>query len=329
MKAILVREFGGPEVLRLEEVRDPVPGPHQVVVGVHGAGVNPVETYIRAGAYAHKPALPFIPGSDAAGTIETIGPDVQAIHPGDRVYVLKPPGSGLPGTYAERTLCDVAHVHPLPPNLSFEQGAAIGVAYATAYRALMQRAHAQPGDTVLVHGASGGVGIATVQLASSRGMTVIGTAGTPGGLDLVKDEGAQLVLNHHHPTCIEEIRQFTAGRGVQVIVEMLANANLATDLTLLAPGGRVVVVGNRGTIDINPRELMSRDSSIVGMLLWNTPHDEMQRIQAALVAGFANGTLRPVVGRTFPLAEAARAHEAVMSPGAHGKIVLTNSGIEN
>ncbi len=323
MKAIVVHEFGGPEVLRPEDVPDPAPGPHEVVVRVHAAGVNPADTYVRAGTYARKPAVPFIPGYDAAGTIEAIGPDVHGFRRDDRVYVLKPAGSPQPGTYAERTVCDVAHVHPLPANLSFEQGAAIGVAYATAYRALLQRADAQPGETVLVHGASGGVGVATVQLASSRGMTVIGTAGTPRGLDLVKEEGAQLALNHHHHTYVDEIMQFTTGRGVDVVIEMLANVNLAKDVTLIAQGGRVVVVGNRGTIDINPRDVMSRDGAVLGMLLWNTPPDEMRRTQAALLAGFANGTLRPIVGRTFPLAEAARAHEAVMAPGAYGKIVLT------
>ncbi len=323
MKAIVVNQFGGPEVLHLDEIRAPVPDPHQVVVDVCAAGVNPVDTYIRAGTYASKPPLPFIPGSDAAGTIAAVGPGVHAVRTGDRVYVLKPAGSGLPGTYAEKTLCDVSQVHPLPPNLTFEQGAAVGVAYATAYRALLQRAHAQPGETVLVHGASGGVGIATVQLASSRGISVAGTAGTPEGLGLVRDEGAQLALNHHHAGYLDELMQFTAGRGVDVIIEMLANVNLARDLTVLARGGRIVVVGNRGTIDINPRELMMREAQVGGMLLWNTPPEEMQRIQAALVAGFANGSLKPIVGRTFPLGDAARAHEAVMSPGARGKIVLT------
>lgn len=323
MKAIVVHEFGGPDVLRFEEVPDPVPGPHEVLVRVHAVGVNPADTYVRAGTYARKPALPFIPGYDAAGTIEGVGSEVQGFHHDDRVYVLKPNGSPQPGTYAERTVCDVGHVHPLPPNLSFEQGAAIGVAYATAYRALMQRACAQPGETVLVHGASGGVGIAAVQLASSRGMTIIGTAGTSRGLELVKDEGAQLALNHHHHTYVDEIMQFTTGRGVDVIIEMLANVNLARDLTLIAPGGRVVVVGNRGTIDINPRDLMSRDGTVVGMLLWNTPPDEMRRVQSALVAGFANGALRPIVGRRFQLGEASKAQQAVMAPGAYGKIVLT------
>ena len=323
MKAICVHAFGGPEVLSLEDVPVPGPGPHQVVVRVHAAGVNPVDTYIRAGAYASKPNLPYIPGSDGAGTIEAIGTDVHGIKPGDRVYLLKPGGGALPGTYAERTLCDVPHVHPLPRNLSFEQGAAIGVAYAPAYRALVQRVQAQPAETVLVHGASGGVGIASVQLASSRGMTVIGTAGSKRGLELVRTEGAHFALSHNNHDYIERIREFTAGRGVDVILEMLANVNLAKDLTLLAAGGRVAVIGNRGTIEINPRDAMARDAAIYGVMLWNTPPREMQGIQAALVAGFANLTLRPIVGRTFPLAEAAQAHQAVMAPGAYGKIVLT------
>ena len=312
MKAIRLHQFGGPGVLQLDDVPDPVPGPQQVLVRVEVAGVNPVDTYIRSGAYARKPALPYVPGSDAAGIVEQVGPGVADIKPGDCVYLLKPGGTTLPGTYAELTVCEPSHVYPLPPNLSFEHGAAIGVAYATAYRALLQRADAQPGETVLVHGASGGVGVAAVQLAHSRGMTVIGTAGTDRGLDLVRAEGY-----------LDEVMAFTGGRGVDVIVEMLANVNLAKDLTLLAPNGRVAVVGNRGTIDINPRDAMGRDAAILGVMLWNTPPDAMRSLHAALGAGFANGTLRPIVGRRFSLADAAKAHEAVMAPGAYGKVVLT------
>ncbi|MGE5361859.1 MAG: NADPH:quinone reductase [Bacteroidales bacterium] len=323
MKAIRVHEFGGPQVLALEEVPDVQPGAHQLLVRLHAAGVNPVDTYIRAGNYGRLPPLPFIPGSDGAGIVEAFGADVHGVKTGDRVYVLKPGGTSLPGTYAERTLCDMPHVHPLPANVSFEQGAAIGVGYATAYRALIQRAQARPAETVLVHGASGGVGLAAVQLASSRGMTVIGTAGGPRGLELVRNEGAHFALNHNQADFVDRVMEFTAGRGVDVVLEMLANVNLAKDLSLLAMSGRVVVVGNRGTIEINPRDAMSRDAAIYGMLLWNAPAVEMQAVHAALVAGFANGTLRPIVGRRFPLADAAKAHEAVMQPGAHGKIVLT------
>ncbi len=323
MKAVRVHQFGGPEALRVEDVPDPVPGAHEVLVRLHAAGVNPVDTYIRGGSYARKPVLPFIPGADGAGVIEAFGAEVRGVKVGDRVYVLKPGATSPGGTYAQKTVCDLPHVHPLPPNLSFEQGAAIGVAYATAYRALVQRAQAKPAETVLVHGASGGVGLAAVQLASSRGMTVIGTAGTQQGLQLARGEGAHFAISHHQADYVEHILEFTAGRGVDVVLEMLANVNLGKDLTMLAFGGRVVVVGNRGTVDINPRDAMSRDASIHGMLLWNTPPADMTSIHAALVAGFANNTLRPIVGRTFPLERAAEAHEAVMSPGAHGKVVLT------
>lgn len=323
MKAIRVHQFGGPDVLRLEELPTPTPGPRQVLVRLHAAGVNPVDTYVRSGVYGRKPELPFTPGSDGAGVIEAAGEGVQGATVGDRVYVLKPGGPSQHGCYAEGTLCEMSHIHPLPANLSFEQGAAIGVVYATAYRALVQRANARAAETVLIHGASGGVGIAAVQLASSRGMTVIGTAGTPRGLDLVKAEGAQLALNHTASDYEQRIMEFTAGRGVDVILEMLANVNLQKDLTMLATSGRVIVIGNRGTTEINARELMSREAAVIGMLLWNTPADEMHSVHAALVAGFANGTLRPVVGRSFALANAAEAHEAVLAPGAFGKIVLT------
>ncbi|HYX42813.1 MAG TPA: alcohol dehydrogenase catalytic domain-containing protein, partial [Pyrinomonadaceae bacterium] len=174
MKTIRVHEFGGPEVLRLEEVEAPQAGAGQVVVRVAAAGVNPVEVYIRSGMYARKPELPFTPGMDGAGTVEACGADVQRVRAGDRVYI----AGSLSGTYAERALCLESQVHPLPAAVSFQQGAAMGVPYATAYRALFDRGQAKPSETVLVHGATGGVGIAAVQLARAAGLTVIGTGGT-------------------------------------------------------------------------------------------------------------------------------------------------------
>lgn len=304
--------------MRLEEVADPTPGPGQLLVRVRAAGVNPVETYIRAGAYARKPTLPYIPGSDAGGEVVAVGEGVQSFRPGERVYL-----SGLStGTYAELALVQESQGHPLPENVSFAQGAAMGVPYATACRALLQRAHALPGETVLVHGASGGVGIAAVQLAAAHGMTVIGTAGTERGREAVRREGASHVLDHHAPDYLEQLTALTGGRGVDVILEMLANVNLGNDLTVLATGGRVVVIGSRGPVEINPRDTMSRDAAILGMTLFNASPRDLASIHAGLVAGLRNGTLRPVIGAELPLAEAARAHEQVMAPGAHGKIVL-------
>ena len=318
MKAIRVHEFGGPEVLQVEELPTPQPGPGQVLVKLHAVGVNPVETYIRAGKYSRLPNLPYTPGNDGAGVIEKTGDGVTDFRAGDRVYI----AGSITGSYAEYALCTTQQVHRLPANVSFAQGAAMGTPYATAYRGMIQRAEAQPGETVLVHGASGGVGTAALQLARAHGLRVFGTASTDEGRKLVREQGAHEVFDHRAPDHFEQIMNATSGRGVDVIVEMLANVNLAKDLTILSKNGRVAVIGNRGRIEIDPRDTMMRDADIRGMALPNTPPEKMASIHAALVAGLENGTLRPVIGKEFPLAEAAAAHHAVMESGALGKIVL-------
>ncbi len=318
MKAIRVHEFGDPEVMELEEVPNLTPGPGQVVVSVKAVGVNPVDSYIRAGTYAAKPPLPYTPGMDAAGTVEAVGEGVESVKVRERVYI----AGTLSGAYAAQALCDASQVHRLPERVSFAQGAGVYIPYATAYRALYNRAHGQPGETVLVHGASGGVGIAAVQMARASGFTVIGTAGTEKGRKLVLEQGAHHVVDHRKEGYGEEIMALTKGRGVNVILEMLANVNLAKDLTLLALRGRVVVIGNRGSNEINPRATMQSDLGILGLTLMNATKEELVSIHAALVAGLESGTLNPVVGREMPLADAPRAHRAVMEPGAYGKIVL-------
>ncbi len=318
MRAVRVHEFGGPDVLRLEEVPDLQAEPGQVLVRVHAAGVNPVDAYIRTGTYAAKPNLPYTPGMDGAGVVEAVGPGVKSFVAGDRVYV----AGSLSGTYAELTLCDESQAHPLPAHCSFQQGASIGVPYGTAYRALFLRARAVPGETVLVHGATGGVGIAATQLARAAGLHVIGTGGTEEGRRLALEQGAHEVLDHRSEGYLDKLLEITEGRGVDVVLEMLANVNLNKDLEIVAKRGRIVVIGNRGSIEINPRFAMSRDSSILGMSLVNATKEELKGIHAALVAGLEAGTLRPIVGREIALRDAALAHEAVMEPGAFGKIVL-------
>jgi NADPH2:quinone reductase len=317
MKAIRVNQFGGPEVLKLEELSDPHPGPGQVVVTCKAIGVNPVDTYIRSGKYGPR-AFPFTPGSDAAGVIEAVGSDVKSASIGQRVYVY----GTLNGAYAEKVLCTVDQVHPLPDRLSFDQGAAIGVPYGTAYRALFIRGNAKPNEIVLIHGASGGVGTAAVQIAVNHGCRVIGTAGTPAGLDLVKKLGASQVLDHRSNSYSEQIMQFTEGKGVDLVIEMLADKNLDKDLGLLAKRGRVVVVGSRGRIEIDPRQTMAKDSDIRGMSLMHADAAELALIFAALDAGFVNSSLTPIVRMSFGLSEAGKAHEAVMEAGSLGKIVL-------
>lgn len=316
MKAIRVHQFGGPEVLRLEDVPDPKPGPGQVLIRARAIGVNPVETYIRGGANP-KLSLPYTPGSDAAGEVIAVGEGV-GIKPGARIYT----SGTLSGAYAELILCNATDAHPLPDRLSFSQGAGINIPFATAYRALFQRARLVAGETVLIHGGTGGVGTAAVQLARNAGLQTIATAGTDKGAELIRRLGAHHVVNHREPNYLSRIMDLTGGRGVDAILEMLANVNLGHDLGLLALYGRVVVIGSRGKVEIDARNAMTRDADIRGMLLFNTPPHEKASIHAALGAGFANGTLTPIVNQELPLAEAAKAHELIMSPGAHGKIIL-------
>ena len=235
MRAILVREFGGPDVMRLENVPTPKPGPSDVLVRVRAAGVNPVDTYIRAGTYPRKPTPPYIPGMDGAGQVESVGSDVSDFKHGDRVYIAGDNVAPPAGTYAEYALCSRTQLHRLPPRVSFNHGAAMGVPYATAYRALFIRAGARPAETVFVHGATGGVGIAAVQIACAHGMRVIGSGGTDRGLELVREQGAEVVVNHREPDYLAEVMRATGGRGVDVVLEMAAHINLDKDLSVLSP----------------------------------------------------------------------------------------------
>jgi NADPH2:quinone reductase len=322
MRAIRVHRFGGPDVLELREVPDPVPGPGEVLIRTRAAGVNPVDTYIRSGRYARLPELPYTPGWDGAGTVEAVGEGVTRLRPGDRVYFSGTTSGRSTGGYAARVCSFERQVHALPDGLSFAQGAAIGVPYASAHRALFHRGGARPGETVLVHGASGGVGLAAVQLARAHGCRVIGTAGSTEGLALVEAQGADHAVAHGEAGTVEAVRALTGGRGPDLIVEMLANANLERDLDMVAVHGRIVVVGSRGRIEMDPRQTMAKECAILGMMLWHATEEELAGMHAAMAPLFASGALQPVVGHELPLGEAGRAHELVLAPGARGKIVL-------
>ena len=322
MQAILAREFGGPEVLKLEEVPEPKAGPGQVRVRVHAVGVNPYDTYMRSGSYAIKPELPYTPGADAAGVVDQVGDSVNDIAKGARVYVSGTATGKAHGAYAQFVVCEPHQVHRLPDRVSFTQGAGLFVPYVTAWRALFGRANTRAGDVVLIHGASGGVGVAATQFAVAAGAVVIGTAGTGDGLAVVKAQGARHAINHRSPGYLDEITKLANGRGPDVILEMLANVNLDHDLTVVAPGGRIVVIGNRGRVEIDARKIMTKDVSVFGLALWGIPADEVRRAHAAIIAGLESGALNPVVGTEMPLKDAALAHQRVMEPGARGKIVL-------
>lgn len=295
-----------------------MPGPKQLVIRVKAAGVNPVDAYIRSGRYNLPLQLPYTPGFDGAGTVSAIGSGVTNWSKGDRVFI----AGSLTGTYAEEAMCSVEQVFPLPNHLSYEQGAAIGIPYSTAYNALLLKAKAKRHETVLIHGASGGVGLAAVQLAKIHKMKIIASAGSLKGLELIKNQGADHVLNHKQPGYMKDILTFTNQKGVDVVLEMLANVNLAKDIKILATHGRIIIIGSRGSIEIDPRDIMTRDALISGMLIMNLNMSERIEILDAVIKFINSRQLNPIVGRIFPLAEARSAHEAIMMPGAYAKIVL-------
>ncbi|XP_062993429.1 quinone oxidoreductase [Elgaria multicarinata webbii] len=320
MRAVKVFEFGGPEVLKLQsDISLPVPKENQVLIKVHACGINPVETYVRSGNYAIKPALPYTPGTDVSGVIQGVGEHVAAFKKGDRVFTI----STVSGGYAEYTVASVDTVFSLSDKLDFKQGAAIGIPYFTAYHALFQKGSAKAGETVLVHGASGGVGIATCQIARAYGLKVLGTAGTEEGMKLVLKNGAHKAFNHRKKDYLAQIKEEAGTGGVNVIIEMLANVNLANDLQLLSSGGRVMIVGCRGPIEIHPRDTMLKESSIRGVSLWSASKEEKHECAASVLAGIDAGWLKPVLGPEYLMEKVAEAHKDIIhSQGALGKMVL-------
>lgn len=318
MKAIVVNEFGPPEVMRIEEVDLAGPTGTQVLVKIEAAGVNPVDTYLRTGIHGHAPALPYTPGKDGAGTVEAVGEDVTKFKSGDRVYT----AGSISGTYAEYSICDESHLGSLPANISFEEGAGVWTPYATSYRALFQKADVKAGETVLIHGASGGVGLAAVQWAKNAGLRVIGTASSEDGKKAAFENGAEEVFDHTDEDHFTAIHEYTDRKGVDVVIEMLANVNLERDFECLAMFGRIVVVGNRGSLTFTPRQAMTKDATIFGMSLFNAGKEKLDAIHKAIGFGLSNGSLKPPVGRSFPLADAPASHDEIINSKANGKIVL-------
>ncbi len=318
MKAIQVHQFGSAEVMQYEEMTEPTPGTGQLKIEVKAIGVNPVDTYIRSGTYPIKPQLPYTPGKDAAGVIVETGQGADGFNVGDRVYIC----GCISGCYAEFLICEVSQAYMLPENISYSAGAALGIPYSTAYFALNFRAQAVPGETILIHGASGSVGLAALQMAKSQGLKVIGTAGSQKGLAMLKRQEIFAVLNHNEDGYLTAIEDLTDGAGVNIILEMLANINLNNDLDLLSPSGRVVVIGSRGPIEIDPRKTMGKNSSILGMSLFNSSQEELDQIHAALYAGLSDGRYDPLIACELPLKEARKAHELVLQGGEPGKIIL-------
>ena len=318
IRAIVAESFGGPEVLQIRSLPDLTPSPDQVLVRLHAIGVNPVDTYIRSGAYGKLPELPYTPGFDGAGIVEACGANVRGLRRGASVFV----SGSLTGTYAEACLCLPSQVHPLPPGASAEMGACLGIPYGTAGYALFHRAKVRRGQSVLIHGATGGVGTAAVQLAKRAGLRVLGTYGSESGRSLLLELGVDATFNHHQPEYESEILEFTQGSGVDLILEMAAHVNLGRDLTLLGKGGVICVIGSRGLVQIQPRELMVRDADIRGLIWFNAPKGVVGKVFGDFYSALADGSIRPVIRRSFPLSSAAEAHELQMTRGSLGKLVL-------
>ncbi|WP_162651188.1 NADPH:quinone reductase [Lentilitoribacter sp. Alg239-R112] len=322
MRAICVNEFGDADVLQIENKNDPIPAANEVVIDMMAAGVNPADTYTRTGTYIVKPELPYTPGGDAAGVISSVGATVRSLKVGDRVATGIAFSSDRLGCYAEKILRNENDVIKIPDRVSFAQATALGVSYPTAHHALFNRGRLTADETVFIHGASGSVGTSAIQLAKRAGAKIIGSAGTQAGLTLLKSQGVDLAVNHSSGGYADEIMAFTNGDGVDLTLEMLANVNLATDLDLAAMFGRIVIIGNRGEITINPRMTMAKELDVMGMALWNLNAEQIKPIMDDLIIGLADGSLTPITGKEIPLADAALAHEYVLAPGAHGKVIL-------
>lgn len=318
MRAIRVAELGNPDVLKVEQVPTPEPASDEVLIEIKAIGVNPVDTYIRSGYQGYNPTVPYTPGYDAAGVVVGVGDKVNSFDVGARVYL----SGAIDGTYAEFALCKVNQINPIPDHMTFAEGACLFVAYVTAYRGLVQRAKAITGETVLIHGASGAVGIAAIQFAKLLGCRVIASAGTKEGQRLAAEQGADLVVDHNDSDHYSSIMDYTEAAGVHIILEMMAHLNLANDLKILAAKGRVVIVGSRDTIEINPRDTMACDGEILGMSLMNISESEQIEIHKAIADGIHSKKLKPIIRCELPLEEAALAHIKMMEPGALGKIIL-------
>lgn len=322
MKGITVTKFGSTDVLTYTEINLRPLAKGEVRVKLKAIGVNPVDTYIRSGVYANLPTLPYTPGSDGAGVIEAVGPEVTRVKLGDHVFTTSL-GTTNTGTYAEAVICDEDSVFIFPETISFEQAASLGTTGLTAIQALHQRGNIKPGETVLIHGATGGVGTIAVQLARLAGARVIATAGSPAGETLLTSIGADFVLNHHQKDYRRRLSELTDYQGIDLLIEMLANVNLQQDFDWMAIGGRIVIVGNRGEIQINPRSIMAKDLDVKGVMLGNMSLKQRQENIARLTAALEHG-VAPVIETSFPLAEASSAHEAILEQrGSLGKIILS------
>lgn len=322
MKAVLCKAFGPAENLVLEEVSSPVAKANEVLLEVHAAGVNFPDTLIIEGKYQFKPPFPFSPGGEAAGVVTAVGDKVAHLKVGDRVMAL----TGW-GSFAEEVAVAGYNVMPIPADMDFPHAAAFGMTYGTSMHALKQRANLQPGETLLVLGASGGVGLAAVEIGKAMGARVIAAASSAEKLEVAKAAGADELINYSESSLKDEVKRLTGGQGADVIYDPVGGDLFDAAIRSIAWNGRLLVVGfASGRIPELPVNLaLLKGAAVVGVF-WGAfaqrqPQDNAANFQQ-LFAWYSQGKLKPLVSQSFPLAQAAQAIDTLGQRKAVGKVVV-------
>ncbi|WP_448678718.1 NADPH:quinone oxidoreductase family protein [Pseudomonas nicosulfuronedens] len=323
MKAVLCKAFGPAETLVLEDIASPEPKKNEILLQVHAAGVNFPDTLIIEGKYQFKPPFPFSPGGEAAGVVGAVGEKVSHVKPGDRVMAL----TGW-GSFAEEVAVPGYNVMPIPDGMDFASAAAFGMTYGTSMHALKQRANLQPGETLLVLGASGGVGLAAVEIGKAMGAKVIAAASSDAKLEVAKAAGADVLINYSEGSLKDKLKEITGGQGVDVIYDPVGGDLFEEAFRSIAWNGRMLVVGfASGTIPALPANLtLLKGASLVGVF-WGSfaqrqPQDNAANFQQ-LFTWFAEGRIKPLVSQTYPLEQAADAINHLGQRKAVGKVVVT------
>lgn len=323
MKAVLCKAFGPAETLVLEEVANLEPKKTEVVLDVHAAGVNFPDSLIIEGKYQFKPPFPFSPGGEAAGVISSVGEKVSQFKVGDRVMAL----TGW-GSFAEQVAVPAYNVLPMPPSMDFTTAAAFSMTYGTSMHALKQRGNLQAGETLLVLGASGGVGLAAVEIGKAMGATVIAAASSAEKLAVAKAAGADHLINYSEQSLKDELKTLTKGQGVDVIYDPVGGPLFEEAFRSIAWNGRMLVIGfASGEIPALPANLpLLKGAALIGVF-WGAfaqrqPQDNVANFQQ-LFAWYGEGRLKPLVSQTFPLEKAGDAIDTLAKRKAVGKVVVT------
>jgi len=322
MRAIVTRELGGPEKLTLADIPSPEPGPGQVRLAVHAAGLNFADVLQLRGSYQVKPPLPYTPGIELAGVVDAIGPGVSDLKHGDRVM-----GSLSWGAFAEQAIVAAKDVFPMAPNMDFVTGAAFPVAYGTAYGGLKLRGRLAAGEVLLVHGAAGGVGLTAVEVGKQMGATVIACAGSDEKLALAKSYGADFTVNYSREDIRDKVKAFTRDRGADVVFDPVGGDAFDASLRCIAFEGRIVIIGfAAGRIPQIPANiLLVKNIDAIGFV-WGRYREEKPAVVrtgiAELTAMYAKGGLKPHVSHVLPLEKAAEAVGLLIARKSTGKVVL-------